>query len=81
MKAAKLFKNGGSQAVRLPAEFKFDSDEVYVKKTTYGVLLFPKSESPWKLWREALGNYDFPFMEEGRQQGKQLREELDEFFD
>lgn len=27
---AKLFKNGGSQAVRLPAEFRFEGDEVYV---------------------------------------------------
>lgn len=29
-KKAKLFQNGGSQAVRLPAEFRFDADEVYV---------------------------------------------------
>ena len=29
-KVAKLFQNGGSQAVRLPAEFRFDADEVYV---------------------------------------------------
>jgi antitoxin VapB len=32
-KTAKLFVNGGSQAVRLPAEFRFeDSDEVYVRR-------------------------------------------------
>ena len=29
-KTAKLFTNGGSQAVRLPAEFRFDGDEVYL---------------------------------------------------
>jgi antitoxin VapB len=29
-KVAKLFQNGGSQAVRLPAEFRFDADEVFV---------------------------------------------------
>ena len=29
-KVAKLFANGGSQAVRLPAEFRFSGDEVYV---------------------------------------------------
>ncbi|MBT4289650.1 MAG: AbrB/MazE/SpoVT family DNA-binding domain-containing protein [Deltaproteobacteria bacterium] len=81
MKVAKLFKNGGSQAVRLPAEFKFECDEVYIKKTSYGVLLIPKSHSPWKIWREALEKYDFPFMEEERQQGEQLREGLDELFD
>jgi antitoxin VapB len=27
-KTAKLFTNGGSQAVRLPAEFRFEGDEV-----------------------------------------------------
>ncbi len=32
-KAAKLFTNGGSQAVRLPAEFRFTvADEVYVRR-------------------------------------------------
>jgi len=29
---AKLFKNGASQAVRLPAEFRFTGDEVYVTR-------------------------------------------------
>lgn len=29
-RVAKLFKNGASQAVRLPAEFRFAGDEVYV---------------------------------------------------
>ncbi len=31
-RTAKLFKNGASQAVRLPAEFRFDGDEVYVTR-------------------------------------------------
>lgn len=31
-KVAKLFKNGGSQAVRLPAEFRFEGDEVYITR-------------------------------------------------
>jgi antitoxin VapB len=29
---AKVFKNGRSQAVRLPVEFRFDTDEVYVRR-------------------------------------------------
>lgn len=29
---AKLFKNGASQAVRLPVEFRFEGDEVYVMR-------------------------------------------------
>ena len=31
-KVAKLFKNGSSQAVRLPAEFRFEGNEVYVTR-------------------------------------------------
>jgi antitoxin VapB len=34
-KTAKLFVNGGSQAVRLPAEFRFaHCDEVYIRRDT-----------------------------------------------
>jgi antitoxin VapB len=33
MKTAKLFANGGSQAVRLPAEFRFEGvDEIYIRR-------------------------------------------------
>jgi antitoxin VapB len=31
-KTAKLFSNGRSQAVRLPAAFRFDGDEVYIRR-------------------------------------------------
>ena len=47
-KTAKLFVNGGSQAVRLPAEFRFEaSDEVYIRrdKVTGEVILSPKPAS------------------------------------
>ena len=32
MQTAKLFNNGCSQAVRLPKEFRFSGDDVYIKK-------------------------------------------------
>jgi antitoxin VapB len=44
-KIAKLFVNGGSQAVRLPAEFRFEeSEEVYIRRdqVTGEVILSPK---------------------------------------
>ena len=31
-RTAKLFKNGSSQAVRLPVEFRFDGDKVYITR-------------------------------------------------
>ena len=42
MKTAKIFKHGNSQAVRLPKEFRFRDDEVFVKRSAGGVLLLPK---------------------------------------
>ena len=32
MQTAKLFKNGRSQAARLPKEFRFEGGEVYVSR-------------------------------------------------
>jgi antitoxin VapB len=40
-KVAKLFKNGRSQAVRLPKEFRFEGDRVRVRRVKEGVLLEP----------------------------------------
>ena len=47
MKTAKLFRNGRSQAVRLPAEFRFPGTEVYVRSdaATGDVILSRRPES------------------------------------
>ena len=44
---ARLFKNGRSQAVRLPAAFRFDSEEVYIRRdpVTGDVILSAKPHS------------------------------------
>lgn len=52
MQTAKLFKNGRSQAVRLPKEFRFDGNEVYVKRVAGGVMLLAKDD-PWAPVEEA----------------------------
>lgn len=38
---AKLFRNGSSQAVRLPKEFRFEGEKVRVRRVEGGVLLEP----------------------------------------
>jgi antitoxin VapB len=38
---AKLFRNGRSQAVRLPREFRFEGSKVRVRRLADGVLLEP----------------------------------------
>jgi len=66
---AKLFRNGRSQAVRLPKEFRFPGDRVRIRKTRNGVLLQPISFDT-KAWFEKLDrfNREEPFMPEGREQ-------------
>jgi antitoxin VapB len=44
---AKLFNNGGSQAVRLPKEFRFEGSEVSVRRVGTGVLIEPLAERAW----------------------------------
>lgn len=42
---AKVFVTGRSQAVRLPKQFRFDSDEVYIRQEGDEVILSPRPES------------------------------------
>jgi antitoxin VapB len=49
-KTAALFTNGGSQAVRLPADCRFDGDRVYVRRDarTGDVILSSRPPSAWR---------------------------------
>ncbi len=65
---AKLFRNGRSQAVRLPREFRFEGDEVRIKRVARGVLLEPLIADTAK-WFEELDRFNSePFMPDGRHQ-------------
>jgi antitoxin VapB len=44
-KTAKIFQNGRSQAVRLPAEFRFSTSEVFIERQGDSIILKPKPES------------------------------------
>lgn len=61
MKTAKLFKNGESQAVRLPKEFRFDGDEVLIKRAGNAVVLLPKKKS-WEALVDSLSQFSSDFM-------------------
>jgi antitoxin VapB len=58
VQTAKLFKNGRSQAVRLPAEFRFEGDEVLIRRdpVTGDVILSPRNKSfeDWIALRDRL---------------------------
>ena len=42
---AKIFMDGRDQAVRLPAEFRFDGEEVFIEKQGELVILRPKPKN------------------------------------
>lgn len=45
MATAKLFKHGGSQAVRLPEDFRFEGTEVEIERRGHEVVLRPKPKA------------------------------------
>ncbi|PSH60930.1 antitoxin [Phyllobacterium sophorae] len=60
---AKLFKNGASQAVRLPAEFRFEGEEVYVtrdERTGDVVLSSRPGARGWADFFELMQTIDVP---------------------
>jgi len=69
MDTAKLFKNGQSQAVRLPRQYAFKGTEVYVKRIGSIVMLVPKSEDPWNLFSDSLDKFGEDVFKSKREQG------------
>lgn len=71
VQTAKLFRHGGSQAVRLPRDFRMPGTEVRVRRLGCGVLLEPIERTPEDI-KAILAELDRfreePFMEEGRRQ-------------
>ena len=66
MEIAKLFQNGKSQAVRLPKEFRFKGDRVYLKRMGNAVILLPY-DAPWQSLLDSLVLFSDDFMEERNQ--------------
>lgn len=75
MKTAKLFQNGQSQAVRLPKDFRFDGDEVIIKRSGNAVVLIPANHS-WDVLAGSLDKFSADFMIERNQPEQQTREDL-----
>jgi antitoxin VapB len=78
---AKLFANGRSQAVRLPAAYRFNTQEVFIRQDpeTGDVILSRKPES-WDDFFAALKGAEVPadFLDaKDRDQGTQDRDPFD----
>ena len=80
VREAKLFMNGRSQAVRLPADCRFAGDSVYVKKWRGSVILLPKDDA-WQPLLESLGTFSPDFLASRDQGRAQDRGALDEVFE
>ncbi len=64
MDTAKVFTNGGSQAVRLPKDCRFTDDEVLVNRIGSIVILMPKDD-PWKSMLDSLSLFTEDFLADG----------------
>ena len=75
-RVAKLFRNGRSQAVRLPQEFRFEGDRVRIRRIDQGVLLealIPDAAS----WFDELDRFNSePFLAKRRNQPITPRREI-----
>ena len=84
MNKAKLFWTGRSQAVRLPKEYRFEGDEVRIRRQGNAVVLEPITKDTSKDWAwldEIAGKLGGDFLSEGREQPEtQERPELDDLF-
>ena len=80
MGTAKVFWTGRSQAVRLPKEFRFEGDEVRIRRHGNAVILEPLAED-WS-WLDALaGRLDEDFIQAVNEQPEpQERGALDKLF-
>ena len=67
MKITKTFKNGNSQAVRIPHEFRLPEGELRIERIGGAVLLIPKND-PWRLFYESLNGFSDDFLADGRGQ-------------
>lgn len=76
---AKVFVTGRSQAVRLPAAFRFDTDEVFVRRDPgTGDVILSRKPADWGAVYAALDRAGVPsdFLSERDQSEPQERETL-----
>jgi antitoxin VapB len=73
---AKLFRNGRSQAVRLPREFRFEGTQVRVRRLAEGVLLEPLIADAAEWFAELDRVREGSFLGKGRSQPVTPRREI-----
>ena len=64
MEAARVFTNGGSQAVRLPKNCRFDKQEVLAHKIGNIVILVPEDD-PWASMMQGMQMFTADYLKDG----------------
>ena len=75
MQTAKIFLNGRSQAVRLPKDFRFSGNDVFIRKIGKIVILIPKDD-PWASLANSLDQFTDDYLETRDQPTQGSRETL-----
>jgi antitoxin VapB len=66
MAVAKVFRTGRSQAIRLPKEFRVETDTVHLKRTSEGFLVITRD--PWEIFFEGVQKLSDEFLNRERVQ-------------
>jgi antitoxin VapB len=66
MTVARVFRNGRSQAIRLPKQFRVESDTVHLKRTNEGFLVITRD--PWEIFFEGVEKLSDSFLSRERVQ-------------
>ena len=77
MSVAKLFTHGGSQAVRLPKEFRFEGTEVHVRRVGNEVVLSAHPVADVQALLDALNDFEPGVRLERGQPASQRRMAID----
>ena len=75
MKTVKVFKNGNSQAVRIPKEYQVHGEELIINKIGNTIILFPRDD-PWELFRKSFQEFSDDFFTDGRKQPAMQKRKL-----
>jgi len=60
-RTAKLFRNGRSQAARLPVEYRFEGTEVFVRRDpATGNVILSKTPDSWEDFFDLMNTIDVP---------------------
>jgi antitoxin VapB len=66
MTKTKVFINGNSQAVRIPAEYRIAEDEVFIQKVGSTLIILPKTDV-WSVFQRGVDGFTDDMLSGGRE--------------